>query len=403
MPDFFDRLETRPASVRESAFFRDLRHVLSVARARVPSLRARLKGVDIAALQSRQQLGAIPILRESDLADLQREQPPLGGLTATRLANLKQVFLAAQSVVSIEGQAKDWWGAGRALYAAGLRKGRLVLNCFSYDLVPDGHIVASGAAAIGAPLVAAGNATLAAKLQAVQRLRPTFFTGPAAQLKSLLDLGIDEGVDLSCMTHALVTGPMSLGLRNEFRLRGICVRQMVLRPEVGVIAFECGETEGMTVNENLFLEIVDPVTLRPCEDGVEGEIVVTRINADYPLVRLATGDLSMVLPHASSCGRTNMRIRTPRRAQAERLRLDAQHLSQIQSQHPTLGRMRLYIRPRGDDVLHLKAEQLCDGEGIEQVSETLQLVTRLRGTVEFVAPGTLGDDEGPIVDERSLN
>lgn len=409
MPDHYDRLENRTPAARESALFRDLRHVLNVAKARVPALRAQLKGIDIAALQTRSDLAGIRILRQADLAALQAETPPLGGLTATRVPLLKQVFVGVELLVALEGQAKDWWGCGRALFAAGLRKGSLALNCFPYDLLPHGHMIASGAHAIGCPVVPAGNARLEAKIEAVQRLKPGFFCGAASHLKELLDHGSDLNADVSSLKSALVTGPMSAGRRNEFSLRGMSVRQVSLLPELGVIAFESGATDGMMVNEGLIVEIIDPVTSKPVAPGSDGEIVVSRINADYPLLRFGTGLCSSMLQQPSTCGRTNMRIKVPRPAPFEitgsdGLRITATHLREIKKHHPSLGRMRLFMRrPRGHDVIHLKAEHRGNFEALESVSKTLRLVTQMLGTVEFVEPGTLADDEAPIVDERSLN
>lgn len=407
MSDHYDRLENRTPASRELALMRDLRHLLGIAKARVPALRAQIKGVEPAKLLTRADLAKIPVIRRHDIAALQADGCPFGTLTATRLPLLKQVFVDC-GLNAIEGQAKDWWGAGRALYAAGLRKGSLALNSFSYDLVPHGHMIASGAHAVGAPVIPAGNADLSTKIDIVKRFAPSFFCGTAAHLKALLDHAADRDEKLSSLKNALVTGPMTAGLRNEFSLRGLSVRQMALRPEIGVIAYECGPTDGMTINEGLIVEVVDPETALPVPSGMEGEIVVTRLNADYPLLRFATGDFTTALPHLSACGRTNLRIAVPRsvslRDHGSCSKITAVHLDEIKKMHPSLGRMRLFVRrPRDHDVLHLKAEHGGGLDVIEKVSQTLHLVTQMRGTVEFVEPGSLAEDEFPIVDERPLN
>ncbi len=410
MPDHYDRLENRTPSSREGALFRDLRHVLAISKPRVPSLRAQLRGVDVARIATRADLAQIPIMRRADLLALQADAPPFGGANATRLAGLKQAFLGSGPLVSVEGQARDWWGMGRALFAAGLRKGTLVLNCFPYDLVPDGHMVESGAAAIGCPVVPAGAADIDRKVDAIARFRPGFFCGRADEFKAIIDHAVDRRIDTSCVKNALVTGPTSKGLRNEYSLRGFNVRHAFIMPELGVVSFESGATEGMTVNESLIVEILEPDTRKPAKPGAPGEIVVTRINIDFPILRYATGAISSMCAHPASCGRTNMRMRTPHERTPDFVELGGRriHLSdivEVAKRHPSVGRISLVMRRRRDgDELHLRVEHGGNEVALlERLLETFHLVTRVRGTVELVAPGTLSDEDAMIIDERPLN
>ena len=410
MPDLFDRLEARVPQTRESALFRDLRHILTVAKSRVPALRSQLKGIDFAKLATRAELSRIPILRQRDLAALQANAPPFGGACAARPGALKQILLGPGFIVVPEGQAKDWWGAGRALFAAGLRKGAIVLNCFPYETGPFGHMIASGACAIGCPVVPLGAAPLAMKLEAVARLQPQFFCGTADHLKDLLDHGEERGVDMASITHALVMGPMSAGLRSELTLRRIAIRLAFATPELGLVAYESGTSDGLILNEGLILEVVEPGSGKLVEPFQPGEMVVTRLNADYPLLRFGTGAVSTVLQQPSTCGRTNMRIRVPQEhaaasAELDGTRIHSGQLVEIARRHPTLGRLRLVLRrSKEHDVLVLRAEHRGDEQSMgESLSETLHKVTQLRGTVEFVTPGSLAEDEAIIVDERPLN
>ena len=409
MSDHYDRLENRPPAARESMLFRDLRHVLAMAKPRVPALRAQLKGVDVKALLTRADLACVPVRRQVDILALQADSPPFGGLAAGRVGALLHAFVGPGAVVSLGGQAKDWWGMGRALFAAGLRKGSVVLNCFSYDLVPHAHMIESGARAIGCPVIPAGNATLDRKVEAVTRLRPHFFCGEGDHLKDLLDRGHDLGADMSCLRDAVVTGFSKAGLRNEFSLRGIAVRHMFATPEFGPIAYESGATDGLTVNEGLIIEIVTPGTGMPVAPGMSGEIVATRINADYPLLRYATGFISAQLPQPSTCGRTNMRIRTPRDMRPDTVdvcgtSVHLAHIHEIAARHPGVGHIRLVTRRRRDtDELVLQVEHVGDGPLLnESLRETLFSVTRIRGAVELVRPGTLSDEDPVLVDERPL-
>lgn len=420
MQDFYDRLENRTQAARETALFRDLRHVLAISKPRVPSMRAQLKGIDVNGIMRRGDLAGIPLLRRSDLVAAQAEGAGLGGYAATRLSGLAQVFSADDGALSPEGHARDWFGVARALYAAGLRKGTLVLNCCAYDLVPFGHMIAAGARAIGCPVVPAGEAPLERVLAVASRLRPRFFCGSAERLKSLLDAAADNDADMSCLTIALVVGATAAGLRSELELRGIAVRQGYLIPELGLVAYESGQSQGLILNEGLILEIVRGQTddAEPSRsdgsredrrespaDAADGELVVTRINTDYPLLRYATGAVSRILREGSPCGRTNTVIRAPQENAAAIEGggdIGRTHLAEIARRHPNIGRMRLFVRrPRGQDVLHLKVEIGRNEPQLgARLSETLQAVTRLDGTVEIVEPGSLPDDEAAVVDER---
>ena len=376
---------------------------------RAPALRAQLKGIDPARLMTRADLTQIPLRRPCELMTLQDDVPPFGGLAAARLGLLCHAFAEPGAPLTLAGPAKDWWGMGRALFAAGLRKGTLVLNCLPYDLSPLGHMAESGARAIGCPVVPAGAADLDRKVDAMRRLRPRFFCGDAGHLSDLLDRAEAAGAARS-LEAALVACCATFGKREELRLRGLAVRQVLITPELGPIAYESGSTAGLVVNENLLVEIVDSATSQPVALGHEGELVVTRINHDYPLLRLATGLRTKQLPQPSTCGRTSMRIACPREMRPKSVEVGGGrvHISQIREiaeRHPEAGRMRAYMhRPRDRDEFVLRVEHSGDGVALdERLRETLRAITRIVGTVELVSPGTFADDDALIVDERPLN
>ena len=387
MHDVFDRLESRTAVSREGALFRDLQHVLTVSKSRAPGLRAQLKGLDIARLRTRADLPRVPLQRHSDLLAAQADLPPFGGFVATRVAGLAHVFDSPGAMATPAGQAKDWWSMARGLYAAGLRKGALVLNAFPYDLAPHGHMADAGARAIGCPVLPAGDAEPARVVEAAARFRPSFFCGAAERLRQVLDTGLDAAADLTSLKAALVTGTLKFGLRREFELRGLAVRHAFLLPEVGLVAYESGTTEGMTLAESLILEIIDENGV-PVEPGHEGEMVLTRINLDYPLLRYATGVTVRVMAQPSSCGRTNTRIAINGDAAAP---LETRHIHEIRARHPDL---RMHLSFAGGTP-HLRVEHRHDEPGLRAfLGETLAAVTRRSGIVEIVRPGTLPDDDG---------
>jgi phenylacetate-CoA ligase len=410
VPEHYDRQETRSAASRENTLFRDLRGVLKIARPRAPALRAQLKGVDLESLKTRSDLAAIPVVRKSDLKAMQEETPPFGGLTASRASTLKRLLVSPGPIFEPEGHAKDWWGAARAFFAAGFRKGDIVINCFSYHLTPGGHIMESGALALGCPVIPAGVGNTDQQVEAIRYLKPAGYAGTPDFLKIVLDRARELNSDGSSIKRALVSGAALPGtLRQELKERGVTVYQNYGTADLGVIAYESEQSEGLIVNEGLIVEIVRPGTGEPVPIGEVGEVVVTRLNADYPLLRFATGDLSAFLPGTSRCGRTNMQLRgwlgrADQTTKVKGMFVHPSQVAEVQKHHPELIRVRLVVTRKGEqDVMTLRAEAKGTGNGLcEAVGSTLQAVTKLRGAVEVVAPGTLPNDGKVIADERPL-
>ena len=415
MPDYLDRNETRSPHSRETALMRDLRGILSVARPRAPGLREQLRGIDLVAVKKRADLARIPVVRKSDLAARQNEMAPFGGLAATRPGALKRLLVSPGPIFEPEGHAKDWWGAARALKATGFRKGDVVLNTFSYHLTPGGHIMESGAHALGCAVIPGGTAPAEAQVDAASRLGASGYVGTPDFLKILLDKAAELGRDLGALRCALVSGAaLPASLRAALEGHGIRVQQCYATADLGVIAYETRTDDGalvpgMVVNENVIVEIVRPGTGEPLPAGEVGEVVVTRLNADYPLLRFATGDLSAVIAEPSPCGRTNMRIRgwLGRADQTTKVKGMFVHPSQIAEvgrQFPALGRLRLVVS-RADErdqmILYAETPESADGLA-EKVGSALRTSTRLSGGVELVAPGSLPNDGRVIVDERPV-
>ncbi len=411
----YDRLETRPPETRERALFHELRAMLGAVRGKTPLLRRALAGFDIAGLVDRPALARLPLLRKQELADLQRAAPPFGGASPVRAGQFRHLLVSPGPVFEPEAHGRDWWGAARALYAAGLRKGDVLHNCFSYHLTPGGHIMESGAHAIGCAVIPGGVGDTGAQVEAIHHLRPGAYCGTPDFLKVLLDKAAELDLDASSITRALVSGAaLPGGLRAELEGRGVVTRQAYATAEAGVIAYETSDARGalvagMVVNEGLIVEIVRPGTGDPVAAGEAGEVVVTRLDSSYPLLRFATGDLSAFLPGASPCGRTNARLRgwMGRADQTTKIKGMFVHPSQIAAigrRHPQLGRLRLVVtREKEQDAMCLRAECAAPAEGLAaRVAETLRDVTKLRGAVDLVAAGSLPDDGKVIADERPV-
>jgi phenylacetate-CoA ligase len=308
-----------------------------------------------------------------------------------------------------EGHGGDY-NASRALFAAGIRAGDVVHNCFSYHLTPGAFILEAGAHALGCAVIPGGVGNTEAQLDAVAQLRPSSYVGTPDFLKVLLDAAEKAGKDASSFKRGLVSGAaLPASLRAELKSRGVDVKQTYAVAEAGVISYESDALEGMIVNEDIILEIVRPGTGEPLADGEVGEVVVTTFNPDYPMVRLATGDMSAVMAGASPCGRTNTRIkgwmgRADQTTKVKGMFVRPEQVAEVVKRHPELARVRLVVtRENEQDAKKLNAECATPSDGFEQtISDTLAAVTKLKGAVKLVAPGTLPNDGKVIADERPV-
>jgi phenylacetate-CoA ligase len=405
--EHFDQLETRDADARERDFFGRLPDFIALALS-APGWAAQLAGVDPNTVTSRAALAKLPVLRKSELVVRQRERPPFGGFNVTAPGRMRRLLMSPGPIFEPEGEAKDFWGVARALFAAGFRAAEVVHNSFSYHLTPGGFMMESGAHALGCAVIPAGTGNTEQQVAAIAHFKPTGYLGTPDFLKVLLDAAEQAGKDASSLRRALVSGAaLPMSLRQELAARGVRVRQCYATADLGVIAYESEEIEGLIVNETLLVEIVWPGTGDPVATGDVGEVVVTSFHPDYPMIRFATGDLSAVIPGCSPCGRTNMRLsgwmgRADQATKVKGMFVHPAQVAQVGKRHPELGRLRLSVTRAGEqDAMTLIAESSARADGLQAaVAATLQSVTKLRGEVKFVAPGSLPNDGKVIADER---
>ena len=297
----------------------------------------------------------------------------------------------------------------RALFAAGFRAGDLVHNSYSYHFTPAGSMMETGAHAIGCTVFPAGTGQTELQVQAMAALAPCGYAGTPSFLRLLLDKADETGVALPSLAKAALSGePVPLAFRESLGTRGIAAYQSYGTADLGLVAYETAAREGLVVDEGVIVEIVGPGSGEPVADGEVGEIVVTTLNPDYPLIRYATGDLSAVLAGTCPTGRTNQRIRgwLGRADQSTKVRgmfVHPSHVAEIVRRHPQIGRARLVVEgAMADERMTLLAETgaMLDGLG-EQIAQTIRDVTRLRGDVALVDPGSLPNDGKVIEDLRS--
>ena len=408
MTGFFDDRETRSAEARAAELRARLPRQVALAQAQAPAYAALLAGVEPGAVSDRAALATLPVTRKSALIEAQAGAPPLGGFTTAPLGALARVFASPGPIHEPQPEGADPWRFARALHATGLRRGELLHNCFAYHFTPAGMMLEMGAQALGCPVFPAGPGNTESQARAAAHLRPACYAGTPDFLKAILEAGDALGLDLSCLRRGHVTGGAYLpALRSFYADRGLTVLQSYGTADLGLVAYESEAREGLICDEDVLVEIVRPGTGDPVPEGEVGEVLVTTFSTLYPLIRFATGDLSAVLPGASPCGRTNLRIRgwMGRADQAAKVRgmfVRPEQVAEVMRAHPGLGRARLVIGlEETRDTMRLRVESpVRDAALVESLARTLQGVTRLRGSIELVEPGALPNDGKVIEDTR---
>ncbi len=416
--DTFDALERRDPQQRERELMARLPQLVARAQS-APGWAAILDGVDARRIDSRAALAELPITRKADLKTLQAQAMPFGGLTATPIGQLSRVFVSPGPIFDPEGRGADWWRFSRPMYAAGVRAGGLLQNCFSYHFTPAAFMVEGGAAKIGCAVIPAGSGQTEMQVQAIVDLKPGTYVGTPSFLRIIIEKAREMGADISCLQHALL-GAEALpeSLRAWFRDNGVPhVFQTYASADIGSVAYETASggvlNPGMVLDEDVILEIVRPGSGEPVAPGDVGEVVVTLFNDDYPLIRFATGDMSAILVDTppSTCGRTNSRIRgwMGRADQTTKVRAMFVHPVQVDNiarRHPEILKARLVVSGRmANDTMTLRCE-VASAPSPEQAAaivDSIREVTKLRGEVEFVACGALPSDGLKIEDARDYS
>jgi phenylacetate-CoA ligase len=407
--DHYDSLETREPAQREQDEFAALPNVLERAL-RAAGWKQQLGGLDAKSITSRAALAQLPTLRKSDLVALHKQNPPFGGFNVTEPGKLVHLMMSPGPIFEPEGDEDDYAGVARAMFAAGFRTGHIVHNCFSYHLTPGAWMFESGCRALGCAVIPGGTGNTEQQVEAIAHLKPDGYVGTPDFLKVLLDAAKGSGKDASSLRRGLVSGAaFPPSLRNELSDRGVEALQCYAIAETGVIAYETPAREGLVVNENLIVEIVRPGTGDPVPEGEVGEVVVTSFDPHYPMIRLATGDLSAIMPGRSPCGRTNMRIkgwmgRADQTTKVKGMFVRPEQVAEVGKRHPELGRLRLVVSRQGEqDAMTLQAECASPANGVaDAVAASLQSVTKLKGAVTLVPPGSLANDGKVIADERPI-
>ncbi|WP_370402583.1 phenylacetate--CoA ligase family protein [Sulfitobacter sp. JB4-11] len=395
----FDALETRSQDKREAD--------------QAKLLRARLAGITVAPdawraaaaeVRTAADLVKLPVLRKSELGEWQKARPPFGGVEVGKVTHVFQSPGPIYEPGRIDG---DWFRMGRFLHAAGIGSEDVVQNCFGYHLTPAGHMFESGAHAVGAKVLPAGTGQTELQVTAARDVGTTAYAGTPDYLKIILEKADEMGVSLGITKAAVGGGALFPSLREWYIARGISCLQCYATADLGNIAYESPAMEGMILDEGVIVEIVTPGTGDPVAPGDVGEVVVTALNPDYPLVRFATGDLSAFMKGQSPCGRTNRRIkgwmgRADQTTKIKGMFVRPEQVAALVAQHDEIGKARVIARREGEqDQMTVQIES--PSSDVDGYAASVASLLKLKGTVEIHAPGSLPRDGLVIEDQRTYD
>ncbi len=392
---FYDTLETRSQDAREADQLAQLQQQI----ARVQE--AENSCLPEATVASLSDLQKFQVLRKGTLMEWQSENPPFGQMPMGEFAH---VFQSPGPIYEPGGVSHDWWRFGRFLHAAGMGADDIVQNCFGYHLTPAGMMFENGARAVGAKVLPAGTGQTEQQVRAAADIGTTAYAGTPDYLKVILDKADEVGASLKFTKAAVSGGYLAPSLREFYADRGIACLQCYATADLGHIAYESPAMEGMILDESIIVEIVTPGTGAPVAMGEVGEIVVTSLNPDYPLIRFGTGDMSAVLPGQSPCGRTNTRIkgwmgRADQTTKIKGMFVRPEQVADLVARLDGITRARVIATREGEmDAMTVRLE----GQGAASDYEgTVADILKMRGAVEVVPEGSLPRDGIVIEDQRS--
>lgn len=406
MNEFYDQLETRSSEERADAQLTALCTQLSHVAQNTSAYADAFSNIDVASITDFESFARLPLTRKSELIALQAEHRPFGGYTAIGGPVPSHVFASPGPIYEPGFAVSDFWRFARSLYASGFRSGELVHNCFSYHLTPAGQMFDSAAQALGCTVIPAGVGQTELQVQTIADLSPSAYVGTPSFLKIILEQADVLGIDVSSINKAMVSGEALPGaLRDSFQERGLRVQQCYGTADLGLIAYESSALQGLIIDEGVYVEIVRPGTGEPVSSGEVGEIIVTNLGAEYPLIRFATGDLSASLPGTSPCGRSNLRIRgwmgrADQTAKVRGMFIHPEQVDKIIKRHSEIERARLVIDwVDQTDRMTLQCECSATVDSLSSaIEESIRSICKLRGGVEMVSPGSLPND-GKVIDD----
>ncbi len=415
---FYDEAaETMPAAKRARAQREMLRATVLHAYEHAPATRRKMDeaGVRPGDVKEPADLRKIPLTRKADLKHIQKGEPPFGGLAAVPPRAMRRIYVSPGPTFDPEGRDATHWRWEKPFIASGFREGDIVQNTFMYHFSPAGLMFDEALQRIGCTVIPAGVGNTELQAQVMKELDVTGYVGTPSFLMTILEkaneMGYTSGDGLS-LRVALVTGEMfPESLRTRFRDEfGVEVRQCYGTADVGSLGYECHEAKGMHVPDEIFLEMIDPATGDPVAPGAIGEVVVTLPNRTYPLVRFATGDLSILSEDPCPCGRTSPRLlklvgRADQVTKVKGMFVHPEQVTQLATKVAEISSAQFVVTRTGHDdnmemQIVLKNPAAASDALIARIIETARAITRLRGEVRFIATTEVEEPEKKIIDKR---
>jgi len=388
-----------------------VREAVSFAYEYSQEVRRRMEraGVTPEDIQGVADLWRIPVLPKDTLPELQAQNPPFGGMVTAPMERLRRIFMSPGPIFDPQGDASDYWRWAPGLWAAGFRESDIVQNTFAYHLTPAGAMMEEGLAEIGATVVPGGVGNTEWQVSLMAQVGVTGYVGTPSFLLTLLERAREKGLSLS-VRKAFVSGaPLPPSLRRTLEEEyGVDVYQGYGTADAGCIGYECEVKQGWHIAPGIVVEIVDPATGKPVPPGETGEVVITRPDPVYPLVRFGTGDLSAFMVEPCTCGRTTPRLvgflgRVGEGVKVRGMFVHPRQLAQALGNHPAVARYQAVVtREDHRDELTIRVEPK-EGASVdpEEIAQAVREVVKLRVNVDILTPGTLPEDAKPLVDTRT--
>jgi phenylacetate-CoA ligase len=415
---YFDDSESIPPQQREETQNRRLAETIDYAYSHSRAAKNLLDfvGMTPSAAFDKKALERLPITRKTDLIELQKSNTPFGGLLAGPVADIERIFISPGPIYEYQPAGIQWFA--RSFWAAGFRKGDVVVNTFTYHMSPAGLLFHEGLRQCGATVVVMGTGNTDALIQAMLALKVTGFLGTPTFLMSVIkrteEMGYTFQEDFE-LKKTWFTGEMlPSSLRNTFEhTYHLATSQAYAVTEPGgAIAFECEAKSGLHLDDDYIVEIVDAQTGKQMQPGEVGEIVVTPLqNKSWGLIRFGTGDMSSLITEPCPCGRTSPRIsgivgRTGDAVKVRGMFIVAKQAAQVMSGFENVDKFQIVVSRQADRDemclrVELKSEPAERVKLAEEISEKIQNICRLKpDSVQFVEPGTIAEKHKTIEDTR---
>jgi phenylacetate-CoA ligase len=380
---------------------------------KAPGFRRRLEaaGLRPTGVRKLTDLARLPVMKKAAMPDLQRADPPFGGFCTVAPEDLHWIFVSPGPIYEpFDRRERSPWRTEVSAFAGGFRPGDVVVNTFLYHLTPAAHLIDRGLALLGCTVIPTGPGNTEVQVKTILDLHATGYVGTPSFLMAILKHAGERGVRLPLEVAHVGAEALPPSLRRTFEEEhGILTRQSFGTADLGIVAYECREAEGMHVAEDAIFEICDPETGAPLPVGQVGEIVCTVNHRAYPMIRFGTGDLSVLTEAPCPCGRTSPRMlgwrgRADEVTKIRGMFVHPRQVDEVAARFTGVSRYQVVVtRHEHQDVLTFLVEPApgADAGALEAgLPGAIRDVLKLRGEAKLVPAGTLPAGAKKIEDQR---